>query len=110
MKPNLLILMATTLTIVTLSNGGLAQRQSAPPSNSTRQPLAQIVETRGRVELKRESNYQTARVGDNLYIGNLVRVPKGSRLVIRCTANSRTWTIPDDNLPRGVANFCSPPM
>ena len=45
MKPKFLILIATTLTTVTLSNGGLAQRQSAPPSISNRQPLAQIVET-----------------------------------------------------------------
>jgi len=76
-----------------------------------RAPLAQLIETKGRVEMKRQkgSNYQTAKEKENLYLGDLVRVAKGGRGVVRCTTNSRTWTIPDDNVPRGVANVCSPP-
>jgi transcription elongation factor len=75
-----------------------------------RASLAQL-ETSIRVEMKREkgSKYQKAKVGENLYLGDLVRVAKGGRGVVRCITNSRTWTIPDDNLPRGVANVCSPP-
>lgn len=76
-----------------------------------RPPLAQLIETKGRVEMKRQngSTYQTAKEKENLYLGDLVRVAKGGRGVVRCTTNSRTWTIPDDNVPRGVANVCSPP-
>jgi DNA-binding IscR family transcriptional regulator len=82
-----------------------AQQQVQPA------PLAQLIETMGVVEIKREkgSNYQTAKVGENLYLGDLVRVAKGAKGVVRCTTNSRTWTIPDDKVPRGVANVCSPP-
>ena len=76
-----------------------------------RAPLAQLIEMTGRVQMKREngSNYQTAKEKEYLYLGDLVRVAKGGRGVVRCTTNSRTWTIPNDNVPRGVANVCSPP-
>jgi len=76
-----------------------------------RAPLAQLIQTMGVVEMKREkgSNYQKAKEGEYLYLGDLLRVAKGGRGVVRCTTNSRTWTIPDDNVPRGVANVCSPP-
>jgi DNA-binding IscR family transcriptional regulator len=101
-----------TLMIAAIQSGVV----SAPPRVQAQQqvkraPLAQLIETRGVVEMRREkgSNYQTAKVGENLYLGDLVRVAKGARGVVRCTTNSRTWTIPDDNVPRGVANVCSPP-
>ena len=112
MKPKFLMLIGATLTIVIFGNAtGLAQRQSAP-SRPNRQPLAQTIETRGRAELRQEmeSSYRPITPRDNLYTGDLVRVPKGSRLVIRCTSTSRNWTIPDDNLPRGVANLCARPQ
>jgi hypothetical protein len=75
-----------------------------------RAPLAQLETSKG-VEMKREkgSKYQKAKEGEYLYLGDLLRVAKGGRGVVRCTTNSRTWTIPDDNVPRGVANVCSPP-
>lgn len=112
MKLAVSIPIAVTLMITALNSGVVsapirvqAQQQVQPA------PIAQLIETMGKVEIKREkgSNYQTAKVGENLYLGDLVRVAKGARGVVRCTTNSRTWTIPDDNVPRGVANVCSPP-
>lgn len=112
MKLALSIPITVTLMITALNSGVVsapirvqAQQQVQPA------PLAQLIETIGKVEMKREkgSDYQTAKLGENLYLGDLVRVAKGSKGVVRCTTNSRTWTIPDDNVPRGVANVCSPP-
>jgi len=55
-----------------------------------RAPLAQLIERMGVVEIKREkgSNYQTAKVGENLYLGDLVRVAKGAKGVVRCTTGA----------------------
>jgi hypothetical protein len=112
MKTKFLMLIGATLTIVIFGNiTGLAQRQSAP-SLTNRQPLAETTATRGTPELRRErqSDYQPTTRGDELFTGDVVRVPKGSMLTIRCTSTSRNWTIPDDNLPRGVANLCARPQ
>lgn len=112
MKLSVSIPIAVTLMITALNSGVLsapirvqAQQQVQPA------PIAQLIETIGKVEMKREkgADYQTAKVGENLYLGDLLRVAKGAKAVVRCTTNSRTWTIPDDNVPRGVANVCSPP-
>jgi DNA-binding IscR family transcriptional regulator len=112
MKPQVLIPITVTLMIATLNSGVVSAPIRVQAQQQVQQaPLAQLIETMGKVEIKREkgSNYQTAKVGENLYLGDLVRVAKGSRGVVRCTTNSRTWTIPNDNVPRGVANVCSPP-
>jgi hypothetical protein len=101
-----------TLMIVAIQSGVVsAPTRVQAQQQVQRAPLAQLIEMTGRVEMKREngSKYQTANVGQNLYLGDLVRVANGARGVVRCTTNSRTWTIPDDNVPRGVANVCSPP-
>ncbi|HSF74924.1 MAG TPA: hypothetical protein VLA84_14090 [Microcoleus sp.] len=113
MKLAVWIPITVTLMIAAIQSGVV----SAPRRVQAQQPvqpapLAQLIETMGTVEIKRDvkgSNYQRAKVGENLYLGDLVRVAKGAKGVVRCTTNSRTWTIPDDNVPRGVANVCSPP-
>ncbi|MGI0488653.1 hypothetical protein ACN4EK_24850 [Pantanalinema rosaneae CENA516] len=86
----------------------------APASESQfppRQPIAQMVRVEGKVELKPQGqpNYRPVQVNERLYHGDLLRVERGGRGVIRCTADATTWTIPADGLPRGVANTCSPP-
>ncbi|MFB2978563.1 hypothetical protein [Microseira sp. BLCC-F43] len=72
--------------------------------------VAQLIEVRGRVELKKEGEQKYNRVNTSqpLYRGDLLRVQRGSRAVIRCTSNSTTWTVPDDGVPWGVTNTCSP--
>jgi DNA-binding IscR family transcriptional regulator len=112
MKLAVSIPITVTLMIAAIQSGVV----SAPTRVQAQQPvqpvlLAQLIETMGKVEMKREngSNYQTAKVGENLYLGDLVRVAKGAKGVVRCTTDSKTWTIPDDNVPRGVVNVCSPP-
>lgn len=74
-------------------------------------PIAHLIESNGKVELKRDgsSDYKTIGKGEPLYFGDLLRVQKGSTAVMRCTSNSATWSVPDDGVPRGVANTCSPP-
>ncbi len=74
-------------------------------------PIAHLIESDGKVELKREgsSDYIMASKAEPLYFGDLLRVQKGSKAVMRCTSNSATWSVPDDGVPRGVANTCSPP-
>jgi hypothetical protein len=111
MKPAVLIPITVSLMLVALNSGVASAPRRVQAQQRVQPPLAQLIETMGRVEIKRErgSDYQTAKVGENLYMGDLVRVAKGAKGVVRCTTNSRTWTIPDDNLPRGVANVCSPP-
>lgn len=112
MKLAVLMPITLTLMIAAIQSGVVfAPTRVQAQQRVQRAPLAQLIETRGVVEIKREngSNYQTAKVGENLYRGDLVRVAKGAKGVVRCTTNSRTWTIPDDKVPRGVVNVCSPP-
>ena len=112
MKLAVSIPITVTLMIAAIQSGVVsAPTRVQAQQHVKRAPLAQLIETMGVVEIKREkgSNYQTAKVGENLYLGDLVRVGKGAKGVVRCTTNSRTWTIPDDKVPRGVANVCSPP-
>lgn len=97
-----------TVMLATLNSGTLlAQTRNRPA-------IAQLTQFRGKVELKREGSrtWETPQKDQNreilLYRGDLLRVQKGARGVIRCTSNSATWTIPDDGLPRGVANTCLP--
>ena len=91
-------------------DGGIALSQKTSTTKNTEQPIAQMIETRGSVEVRNhgQSNYHTARVGENLFMGDLVRVAKGSRAVVRCTSNLTTWRVPDDGVAWGVANTCSP--
>ncbi|WYL93279.1 MAG: hypothetical protein HEQ35_04920 [Gloeotrichia echinulata IR180] len=83
----------------------LAQRQ---PQNY----IAEIIKIQGgRVELKREKskNYTLTQTGEKLYLGDLLRVASGVKVVIQCDFNKTNWTVPDDGVPWGVANTCSPP-
>ena len=91
-------------------DGGIVLSQRTPTAQNTEQPIAQMIESRGSVEVRKhgQSNYRTARVGETLFMGDLVRVAKGSRAVVRCTSNLTTWRVPDDGVAWGVANTCSP--
>lgn len=84
----------------------------AIPQQAAKPPIAKLVSAQGKVELKRDGqlNYRAAVVNESLYYGDLLRVQRNSRGVIRCTSDSTTWTIPADGVPRGVANTCSPPV
>lgn len=75
-----------------------------------KRPIAQMIRLEGKVEVKPEGKpaYRPARLNEWLFHGDLLRVSKGARGVIRCTSDSTNWTIPADGLPRGVANTCSP--
>lgn len=81
----------------------LAQSQS--------QPDGWIVETKGETVLikpKSMKKYSETKINNTaLYLGDLLRVEKGKRVVVKCKDGTK-WTVPDDNLPWGVANTCSP--
>jgi hypothetical protein len=102
MKARVSIPIVLSLILATVDSGIL----SAQPT-----PIAKLIEGRG-VELKREGwlNYRPTSAGTDLNRGDLLRVQKGGRGVIRCTYNSTTWTVPDDGVPWGVTNTCSPPI
>lgn len=107
MKTKLSIPLVIALTLTTF-NGGFVSAQTRSITQKNARPIAQMSEIRGRVEIKRgQSNYRTVTVDEPLYMGDLVRVQKGARGVVRCTSNSTTWTVPDDGVPWGVANTCA---
>ncbi|MCL6432988.1 MAG: hypothetical protein K6T90_02035 [Leptolyngbyaceae cyanobacterium HOT.MB2.61] len=86
------------VTVAIVLNAGLAMAQPKPK-------IAEVV--RGSVELKRGgSDYRPVSVGEPLYSGDLLRVRRGSKAEIQCSANKTTWTVPDNGLPWGVANVC----
>lgn len=102
MRLKIVVPVVLTLVLVTPKGGAfLAQKQ----------PIAKLVAVAGKVELKRDgqSSYRSVVTNEQLYHGDLLRVAKGARGVIRCTSDSTTWTIPADGVPRGVSNTCSPP-
>ncbi|MBE9127219.1 MULTISPECIES: hypothetical protein [unclassified Coleofasciculus] len=103
MKPKLSVPIIVSLIVATL-NAGVGIPQS-------RLILARTIEVKGTVELKREesSSWRPMKEGERLFYGDLLRVQKGSRGVIQCTTDLTEWTVPDDGLPRGVANTCSLP-
>lgn len=103
MKPRLSISIALTLMLSTLE-GQIGLAQSRPI-------LARMIQVRGTVELKKEGslNWRPTKEGETLFHGDLLRVQRGSRGVLRCTSDLTEWMIPDDGLPRGVANTCSAP-
>jgi hypothetical protein len=83
----------------------VAQSQSATS-------IAEIIQAEGgKVQLKRENarDYTPTQTGEKLYLGDLLRVAKGATVVIQCKTDKTTWPVPDDGLPWGVANTCSPP-
>lgn len=103
-----MVMLSTTaygLSSLRLEKSALAQSQS-------RNYIAEIIRVEGgRVELKRENSqsYSPTQRGERLNLGDLLRVTKGAKIVIQCNFNQTTWTVPDDGLPWGVANTCSPP-
>lgn len=100
MKTNLSITLVLTLALAMVNEEILLAQK---------QPIAQVIESQGmKVKREQSSEYKDIKVRENLYLGDLLRVPKGGKGVIQCTNNSTTWTVPDDDLPRGVANTCSP--
>lgn len=75
------------------------------------EPDAKIVERNGETVLikkKGKQRYTEIKINNTaLFLGDLLRVEKGKRVVVRCKDGTK-WTVPDDNLPWGVANTCSP--
>lgn len=94
------------LLLLTLSGGMVGQPEL---SQAQTQVIADLVEAKGKVELNHnQTGYKAVPSGTTLKFGDLLRVSPGSRAVIRCRSNpAATWTIPDDGVPRGVANYCS---
>ena len=81
--------------------------------------IAEIIAVEGKVELRRAGNSRwevqpdtTETKGKPITLlnrGDLLKVQKGSKAVIRCTNfRSITRTVPDDGVPWGVASVCSP--
>lgn len=102
MKPSVSIPLALALVLMA---------QTSESQFSPRQPIAEMIRVQGKVEISSQgqSTYRPVKLNERLYHGDLIRVERGSRGVIRCQADATTWTIPADGLPRGVANTCSPP-
>jgi len=96
------LLIALTLILTTTSYQAQAQINE--------DPIAQLIEVRGKVELKREnrSTYAQTTKGAYLYFGDLLRIAKGAKAVVKCSVDETTWTVPDDGIPWGVANTCAP--
>jgi len=83
---------------------GILMAQVSPPLK-----LAEVLQVTGEVRLKRgggNGDYRAVRPGETLQLGDLLKVSKGSRGVIRCSFNQSTWTVPDDGQPWGIANVC----
>jgi hypothetical protein len=93
-----------------LLSGVIAQSSSAPE-------VAQLIEVRGTVKIRRQAvtpsqsaQWVQARLGERIRRGDLLRVERNARAVIRCTAyQSITWTVPNDGIPWGATSVCSPP-
>jgi hypothetical protein len=102
MKRKIYIPIVLTLLLTTLDGKNTLARTSSSH-------VAIVSKVNGKVEVKRKksSQYKQIKENEGLYSGDLLRVQKGSKGIIRCTSNSTTWTIPDDGLPIGVANTCS---
>lgn len=102
MKPSVSIPLALALVLIA---------QTSESQFSPRQSIAEMIRVEGKVEISSQgqSVYRPVKLNQPLYHGDLIRVTRGGRGVIRCKADATTWTIPADGLPRGVANTCSPP-
>lgn len=100
MKPRIYISVILTLLLANLDGKNTLAQSS---------PVAIVIEAKGKVEVKSKKlpKYTKITNGYKLSSGDLLRVQKGSKGIIRCTSNLTTWIIPDDGLPVGVANTCS---
>lgn len=98
--------------MLSTSNHGVSLRFDKTALAQSESPnfIAEIIKVEGRgVELKRAgSDYGPTKEGEKLNLGDLLRVQKGARVVVQCNPDKTTWTVPDDGLPWGVANTCSP--
>jgi carbonic anhydrase/acetyltransferase-like protein (isoleucine patch superfamily) len=104
MKTNVFIGVMATVAIGIGSWAMMDATAQVPQSNA----IAQMIRVEGKVELKRgKADYRIAEQGESLFRGDLLKVQRGSRGVVRCTSDSSTWTVPDDGLPWGVTNTCS---
>ena len=68
-----------------------------------------LVDVNGSAQIKRsgQSQYQSARGGMRLNIGDLVRTEGGAQVRIRCSDLTTTWTM-NSNIERGVVWGCPP--
>jgi hypothetical protein len=103
MKPRIFFTLALTMALTTISYAAVAQELNEAP-------IAQIIRAIGKVELKRENQpaYLPVTKGTYLYFGDLLRASRGASVVVRCSVDETTWSVPDDGIPWGVANTCSP--
>jgi hypothetical protein len=93
-----------------LLSGAIAQTPSAPE-------VARLIEVRGTVKIRRQAitpsqppQWIQARLGEQIRRGDLLRVERNAKAVIRCTTyQSITWTVPNDGIPWGATSVCSPP-
>ncbi|WP_017656065.1 hypothetical protein [Fortiea contorta] len=114
MKSRMSLPVACSLVLSAASVNGLSPQfnQYALAQSQNQSPIAEIINVEGgRVELKRQNspNYSLTQTGEKLNLGDLLRVAKGVKVIVQCNLNKTNWTVPDDGLPWGVANTCSPP-
>lgn len=104
-----LLILTATLAIVAPFSASPIVAQSPKQAQRNDGAIATVTKTQGTVQLKRrnDSGYAPARANAPLFWGDSLRAKKGSVGVIRCKSDSVEWVVPDDGLPRGVANFCS---
>jgi len=87
----MLMLSTAAYRISSVSVGKTAVAQS-----QNRNSIAEIIKAEGgRAELKRDNahNYLPTKQGEKLYRGDLLRVTKGTKIVIHCSFNQTPWTV-----------------
>lgn len=94
MKRTSFAIAGLTTAFLLLSSGGLLAQQR----------VVAIV-TEGTVSVSR--NGSTYQPRQEIYWKDLLKVKRGTRAKIRCTANNQVWVLPADGLPRGIGDFCS---
>ncbi|AOW98665.1 hypothetical protein BJP34_03695 [Moorena producens PAL-8-15-08-1] len=70
-------------------------------------PIAIVWKAQGMGQIKRLNPRVTipVSIGEKLYRGDLLRIAKGSKVVIKCDYNNKIWTIPEA-IWVGVNNGC----
>jgi hypothetical protein len=74
-------------------------------------PIAEIIEARGSSRFRplgAPGWEASPGVGTELYAGDLLRVPRGSFVGLRCYSTLRGWSAPEDDIPWSPAVVCPP--
>jgi hypothetical protein len=93
------------------------QNDYANAQTSTAPEIAELIEVKGTVKIRRQSSvplqkseWVQVKLGDKIQRGDLLRVERNAKAVIRCTAyQSITWIVPNDGIPWSATSVCSPP-